>query len=314
MSMNAVFPPKKPCLGEGSSSSAWAIQVVQRRFVIPSSCSCKEILMSDQLYGFTARARAILVVLFVTVSGLLGYAVHQHYAVSRLASENERMLSALKDTRAQMLSVNAKLDSLASQPAPQQPTPIQAQSRQSHRAVAGKHHNPGDPRFKRLQTQLDAQGRAIESTREELSSTRTELQSGIARTHEELVVLQKKGERNYFEFDLDKSKQFQRTGPVAISLRKANTKHMYADLELRLEDAQVSQKHVNLFQPVMFYTSEQGRPVELVINSIRKNHIHGYISAPKYSAAELAANGSEGGAMSSNTPQARPRQKLDVPR
>lgn len=270
--------------------------------------------MSDPLYGFAARARGILVVLFVTVSGLLGYAVHQHYVVSRLSSENDQMLSALKDTRTQMLSVNAKLDSLAAQPVSQQAAPVQVQPAPNHRRVAAKRHSAADPRFKRLQTQLDAQGKAIESTRDELSSTRTELQSGIARTHQELVVLQKKGERNYFEFDLDKSKQFQRTGPVAISLRKANTKHMYADLELKLEDAQVSQKHVNLFQPVMFYTSEQGRPVELVINSIRKNHIHGYISAPKYSAAELAANGSEGTAGDGNGAQARQRQKLDVPR
>ena len=269
--------------------------------------------MFDPIYGFTARARGVLVVLFVAVSGLLGYAVHQHYVVSRLSSENNQMLSALKDTRAQMLSVSAKLDSLASPAAPQ-PAPVQAQARQGHRAVAGKRHNGSDPRFKRLQTQLDAQGRAIESTRQELSSTRTELQSGIARTHDELVVLQKKGERNYFEFDLDKSKQFQRTGPVAISLRKANTKHMYADLELRLEDAQVSQKHVNLFQPVMFYASEQGRPLELVINSIRKNHIHGYVSAPKYSAAELAANRSDVVPAGDNAPQDKQRQKLEVPR
>lgn len=268
--------------------------------------------MSDLLDGFSARARGVLVVLFLTVSGLLGYAVHQHYVVSRLSAENDQMLSALKDTRAQMLSVSAKLDSLASQPVPQAPVPVEA--KQTHRTVAARRHNRPDPRFKRLQNQLDAQGRAIESTRQELSSARTELQSGIARTHEELVVLQKKGERNYFEFDLTKSKQFQRTGPVAISLRKANTKHMYADLELRLEDAQVSQKHVNLLQPVVFYTSEQGRPVELVINGITKNHIHGYISAPKYSEAELAANSSQATGGNSSTAQPAQRQKLEVPR
>jgi hypothetical protein len=263
--------------------------------------------MSDPIHGFSARARGVLIVLFLTVAGLLGYAVHQHYVVTRLSADNNQMLSALKDTRAQMLSLTAKLDSIPLQPTTQQPAPVQAQARHSH--VTVKRRSAADPRFKRLQNQLDAQGKAIESTRQELSSTRTELQTGIARTHEELVVLQKKGERNYFEFDLDKSKQFQRTGPVAISLRKANTKHMYADLELRLEDAQVSEKHVNLFQPVMFYTSEQGRPVELVINSVRKNHIHGYISAPKYTAAELAANGSDGNSNASQT-----RQKLEVPR
>jgi hypothetical protein len=164
-----------------------------------------------------------------------------------------------------------------------------------------------------MQTQLDAQGKAIETTRQDLSSARTELAGGIARNHEELVAFQKKGERNYFEFDLDKSKQFQRTGPVAISLRKANTKHMYADLELRVEDAQVSQKHVNLFQPVMFYAGEQGRPVELVINSIQKNHIHGYISAPKYTAAELAASSSDHTGSDANS-AANKRQKLEVPK
>jgi hypothetical protein len=234
--------------------------------------------------------------------------------VSRLSAQNDQMLSALKDARAQMLAVSAKLDSVASQPAPQPSAPAQAEARQSRRPTAAKRHAGTDPRFKRLQNQLDAQGKAIESTREELSSTRTELQNGIARTHEELVVLQKKGERNYFEFDLDKSKQFQRTGPVAISLRKANTKHMYADLELRLEDAQVSEKHVNLLQPVMFYTSEQGRPVELVINGITRNHIHGYISAPKYSSAELAANGSQVPAGENSTGHPAQRQKLEVPR
>jgi hypothetical protein len=69
-----------------------------------------------------------------------------------------------------------------------------------------------------------------------------------------------------------------------------------------VEDAEVSQKHVNLFQPVMFYTGEQGRPVELVINSIRHDHIHGYISAPRYSAAELASS------------DAARRQKLEAPK
>jgi len=259
-----------------------------------------------------ARARGVLVVLFLTVGGLLGYAVHQHYQVARLAAENNAVVSALNGTRAQMVALNAKLDSLSTPPATQPAQDGDGQVKTDTKASPIKvhkarvKHNPNDPRFRKLQNQLDAQGRAIDSTRQDLASARTELSGGIARTHEEVVALQKKGERSYFEFDLDKSKQFQRTGPFALSLRKANTKHMYADLEIRVEDAQVSQKHVNLFQPVMFYPEDQGRPVELVINSIRKNHIHGYISAPKYTTAELAAGSSD------STPTTR--QKLEVPR
>ena len=255
---------------------------------------------------FTPHVRGGLAVVLLTITGLLGYTVHQHYQVKQISAQNDQVIASLNDTRAQMLALAAKIDSLSAAPAAQ-PAPVKApaSSYRPHPRPAAR-YNANDVRIRHLQTQVDAQGRAIDSTRQELVSTRNDLEGGIARTHEELVVLQKKGERSYFEFDLDKTKQFQRTGPVAISLRKANTKHMYADLEIRVEDAEVSQKHVNLFQPVMFYAGEQGRPVELVINSIRKDHIHGYISAPRYSAAELAASSPDG--------TANKRQKLEVPR
>ena len=259
--------------------------------------------MSDPV--FTPHVRGGLAVVLLTITGLLGYTVHQHYQVKQISAQNDQVISNLKDTRAQMLALEAKIDSLSATPAAQ-PMPVKAPASASRpHPRPALHHNGNDVRFTHLQTQVDAQGRAIASTQQELSSARTELGNGIARNHEELVVLQKKGERNYVEFDLDKTKQFQRTGPIALSLRKANTKHMYADLQIRIEDAEVSQKHVNLFQPVMFYTGDQGRPVELVINSIRHDHIHGYISAPRYSAAELAASSADGAAQ---------RQKLEVPR
>ena len=69
-----------------------------------------------------------------------------------------------------------------------------------------------------MQSQLDAQNKAIEDTRTELASTqgdlsntRTELTGSIARTHDELVLLEKKGERSYYEFDIDRTKPARRT-------------------------------------------------------------------------------------------------------
>jgi hypothetical protein len=158
----------------------------------------------------------------------------------------------------------------------------------------GQRQKP-DPRWKKVQAQLDAQGKQIddqgkqiESTRQEIASTRTDLEGSIAKTHDELVVLQKKGERNYIEFDLDKSKNFHTTGPVGICLRKADRKHQFADLKLLVDDRELTKKHLNLYEPVIFYPSEERQAVELVINSITKDHVHGYISAPKYKASELA--------------------------
>jgi hypothetical protein len=88
-----------------------------------------------------------------------------------------------------------------------------------------------------MQGQLDAQGRQIEWTRQDLANARIELQGSIAKTHDELVLLEKKGERNYYEFDLDKASGFERQGAISIRLRKANTKHDYADLELLVDDS-----------------------------------------------------------------------------
>ncbi len=135
-------------------------------------------------------------------------------------------------------------------------------------------------------------------------------------------MLEKKGERSYYEFDVDKSGQFHREGPVGVRLRKANTKHEYADLEMQVDDFKVSKKHVNIYEPVVFYSTDRRPPVELVINSIGKNHIHGYVSEPKYKGTELeamtnsSANTTSAGTNDQTTPTAKPspvRQRLEHP-
>jgi hypothetical protein len=251
--------------------------------------------------------------LIVFVLAMVAY-VHEHSVNSRLSSENSQLSGMLKDTRGQVDALNSKLDALVTaqqQAAQEKAKSSVVQSRAAHRRAAVQ-----SSQFKKFQAQLDAQGKAIQSTQQDLASTRTDLQGSIAKTHDELVVLQKKGQRNYFEFDLDKSKQFQHSGPIGISLRKANTKHQYADLELMVEDAQLSKKHVNLYEPVRFYPGEDQQTVELVINSIRKNHIHGYLSTPKYSSKDLVAAGeptadASSAAATSAAPKAR--TKLAIP-
>ena len=59
-----------------------------------------------------------------------------------------------------------------------------------------------------------------------------------------------------------------------------------------MDDRTLTQKHVNLYQPVMFSTPDSPQPVEMVINKIGKDHIHGYIAAPRFRQSELASMGS----------------------
>jgi hypothetical protein len=263
---------------------------------------------------------------------LAGFAFHEHEAAQTLAAQNAQQSAALTATQHQIGDLSDKVSTLvarneaqaaqAAQQAAQ--APQAAQPANGRRGVAG--HRQEDPRFKKLQAQLDQQGKAIDDTRTglqttqgNLDSTRTELTGSIAHTHDELVLLQKKGERNYAEFDLSKQKEFKRAGIVELRLKKANGKHQFADLEMMVNDRNLSQKHVNLFQPVMFYMPDSPQPVEIVINDIGKDHIHGYVSSSKYRQSELAsvsndsANPAHDGNQANPSDQPAQRKKLPLP-
>jgi hypothetical protein len=282
----------------------------------------------DSLPGAVAQKRIAVYATIVALAGIVGgYAIHEHRAARSLAAENVQTTTALNATRQELSDLTAKVNMLASRNETQSVPSIPSAQTAPGARPSGVHRQREDPRYKKLQSQIDAQGKAIDQTRNELASTqgdlsntRTELTGSIAHTHDELVLLQKKGERNYAEFDLTKSKQFQREGPLELRLKKANNKHQYADLELMVDDRNLSQKHVNLYQPVMFYTPDTPQPVEVVINSISNDHIHGYVSASKYRKSELASmsNAPENASQSPNqeltnsSGQPVPRRKLPL--
>lgn len=236
-----------------------------------------------------------LLAVVIAFVGLFGYSIHERSIAQQLATENQQTASALQQTRGQIDALSVKLEGLAAQQRTKSAAVPTGRHGHSVPKIVARGSKP-DPRWKKFQNQLDAQGqtldaqgKAIELTRQDLASARNELGTGIAKNHEELVALQKKGERNFYEFDVDKSKQFSHAGPVGVSLRKANTKHLYADLELLVEDRDISKKHLDLFEPAMFYPDGEHQPIELVVNRITKNHVHGYISVPKYRGSELTA-------------------------
>lgn len=277
-----------------------------------------------EVSAVTAKRVALFAGVLALGGTLGGYAIREHHTAQTLAVKNEQTTAALNETQHQLADLASKVNVLVakSEAAPVPPTvaPASGSGRASTPRVRKE-----DSRFKKLQSQIDAQTKAIEETRGDLAltqgdlvNTRSELSGSIAHTHDELVLLQKKGERNYAEFDIVKSKQFEHKGPFGLRLKKANVKHQYADLELIVDDRNVSQKHVNLYQPVMFYTPDSPRPAEVVINNISKDHIHGYISSAKYRQSELAAMSGPADTQTADQPagpadQPAQRKKLPLP-
>lgn len=258
--------------------------------------------------AFTGTSRFVVGVFgaLVVLAGLaFGYGLQQHFKVSRLAAQESTANSTISDLQRQLDSVTQKLNEVAA--AQQAPANSAAQTTSKRgakdaRGAAAQQNGSTDRRYKRLMAQFDAQQKQLKETQElvaknrtdlegNLNSTRDELNGSIAKTHEELVALEKRGERNYFEFDLEKSKQFQRLGPITLSLRKADTKHKSFDLQMIVDDNKLTKKNVNLYEPIVVFTENDSQPVQVVVNRVEKNHVHGYVSAPKYKPSELAANG-----------------------
>jgi uncharacterized coiled-coil protein SlyX len=266
-------------------------------------------------------------VALLLVAGLaFGYGYSQQSAVGHLSAQQSAANATIDQLQGQLNAVTTKLNDMVTA---QQAAAQAADQAAAQKKSAGKHGAPTDKRYKELKAQLDDQGKQLKDTQDlvakdrtdletSLSSTKDELNGSIAKTHEELVVLQKRGERNYSEFDLTKSKQFQRFGPLTLSLRRTDAKHMNYDLMMVVDDNTLSKKRVNLYEPIWIHSESGGQPVQIVVNKIGRNEVHGYISAPKYRESELASSTAGTPALtpvSAPTPADpnRPNQQPDQP-
>jgi hypothetical protein len=261
-------------------------------------------LVSSMRDRFGRPGIGLLVLLLLGISAYSMVALVGERRHSReLTTSNQALLVSLREMQNQVQSVSEKLSAMSSPaPAPPPVSSIPAVERpmRTARAVPKKAARPADdPRWRQVHTKLADQQRLIDTTREEagqakkelqdsLTSTRDELSGSIAKTHDEVELLQKRGERNYYEFQLNKSKQFQAAGPLSLSLRSVNVKQGHYDLALMVDDRQLQKKHVNLHEPLMFTLADRPQPVELVVNQINKNQVKGYVSEPKYKKSELA--------------------------
>lgn len=248
---------------------------------------------------------ALAIVAMMVLAGLaFGYGYRQQILVGHLTAQESVANATINEMQGQVNTLTAKLNDLSAAQqaaaAAQTKAAIAPAKASSTKTASGKRSTAESKRLKELQARIDDQQKQLQDTQEQLaknrsdlegnlSSTRDELNGSIAKTHEELVALAKRGERSFFEFDLAKSKDFQRVGPLTLSLRKADTKHKSYELQMIVDDNKLTKKNVNLYEPIWIHTENEAQPVQVVVNRVEKNMVHGYVSAPKYKASESAA-------------------------
>jgi chromosome segregation ATPase len=135
-----------------------------------------------------------------------------------------------------------------------------------------------------VKTEVAANKSELEKTIAELKRTNGDLgvQSGLIATNgKELAALKALGERNYFEFNLMKTKEPRKVGDVTVLLKKTDPKKNKYTIELIADDKKVEKKDKNLNEPVQFYVAKARQPYEIVVNEVKKDQIIGYLTTPK---------------------------------
>ena len=142
-------------------------------------------------------------------------------------------------------------------------------------------------------TDVSGAKKDIEATRSDLEATKSKLEratgdmgvmSGlIAKNHDDLEDLKRKGDRNYYEFTIQKSKTPQRVGPVQIALNKTDAKKSKYTMTVLADDKSIEKKDKTSGEPVQFYVKGSAKlaPYEIVVFEVGKNQINGYLATPK---------------------------------
>ena len=152
-------------------------------------------------------------------------------------------------------------------------------------------------KFEAIGTEVGGAKKDIADTRSDLEATKGRLErasgdmgvmSGlIAHNRDDLEELKRRGDRNYYEFKLTKSKAPEKIGPVQVTLNKTDPKKSKYTITVFVDDRSIEKKDRTAGEPVQFYVKGSSRmpPYELVVFDVGKNQITGYLSTPKEAGA-----------------------------
>jgi len=254
----------------------------------------------------------VFVVLFALVAYLLyaGYAqrLAQHTAeyeatqkAQATAAELDKTNSRIADLKGQLDVMSQKLglteDELArarglAQTVRNQQQKSDAQFREQLGAVQADNaakFGQVATQINGTQTDLNATKADLEATKSAMTSMKGDLgvQSGlIARNHDEVEELKRLGERDIFEFTLNKSaKTPEHVGPIEVKLTKTDTKKYKYTVNVVADDKNIEKKDKTVGEPIQFYVHGARAPYEIVVFDVTKDTAKGYLSTPKSATA-----------------------------
>jgi len=138
-----------------------------------------------------------------------------------------------------------------------------------------------------VRTDLDAAKGSIQMARSEMGTL-------IARNHDEIDQLRRMGQRDYFEFTVQRKSGATKVGTIQIQLKDTNTKKNRYTINVLADDNSFEKKDRSVNEPIFFYTGGTRQAIELVVNKVTKSTATGYLSVPKATGATSASTATPG--------------------
>ncbi len=200
-------------------------------------------------------------------------------SLKETSQTQEQLASKIGSTQKEVVSRTAQL-SRAQKEAEER---LSAETKQQVGAVSGE--------VAGVKTDLGGTKTDLASTKTDLEATKAKLektigdlgvQSGlIARSQGDIEYLKHRGDRNIYEFALNKGAKPQPVGTISLQLKKVDAKKAKYTLNVLSDDRTIEKKDRTLNEPLQFYTGREKMLYELVVFSADKNSISGYLSTPK---------------------------------
>lgn len=255
-------------------------------------------------------SRLLIVLLAVAVIAAIAGLIWSYFLASRLTNaeaqvasaqaQNQKLAAALNETNARLRVTSETLGhslGLTQQQLEQRAQELlrrqqaQAQHFESEHTAEQQQIGAVSTDVTGVKTDVGGVKTDLNTTKTQLAATEAQLQSMkgdlgiqsglIATNAHELDILRHMGDRNYYEFTLDKHRK-KAVATVALELKKADPKHNRFTLVVYSNDRQILKKDRSLDEPIQFYSGKNHLLYELVVNSIpNKNSVEGYIATPK---------------------------------
>src|SRR5882762_7611277 len=134
----------------------------------------------------------------------------------------------------------------------------------------------------------------LDAAKNSIQMARSEMGTLIARNHDEIDQLRRMGQRDYFEFTVQRKGGATKVGTIQIQLKDTNTKKNRYTINVLADDNSFEKKDRSMNEPIFFYTGGTRAAIELVVNKVTKTTATGYLSVPKGAGATSASAATSG--------------------